>query len=120
MATQGIEGLVVVFLFQVRQFVNHNHAQKGFRPILKYCRHTNFRFGFELVALNTGHRRVQAQRVIQHVDLAVISDFINRRRIAQILIFEILRPGIQRFIRRDVMRIRIAFLQHFPKTLFRN
>ena len=34
-AAQGIERFVVLFLFQVRQLVHHDHAQKRFRRVLE-------------------------------------------------------------------------------------
>lgn len=46
MTAQGVERLVVFFLFQVRQLVNHNHTQKGLRRVAEHGRHADLGFGF--------------------------------------------------------------------------
>lgn len=62
-AAQGIEGFVVLFLFQVRQLVHHDHPQKGFRRIAKDGRDADLRFSLQLAALHAGDGGMQAERV---------------------------------------------------------
>ena len=63
---------------------------------------------------------MQPQRIFQHVDLTVIHDFIDGRRITQELIFQILGILPERFVGREVMRTRIALLQHCAQALLSN
>ena len=58
-----VERFVVLFLFQVRQLVHHDHPQKGFRRIAKDGRDADLRFGLQLAALYAGDGGMQAERV---------------------------------------------------------
>ena len=116
MAAQLIKSLVVILLFQMRQFMNHDHPQKGFRRVAKYRRHANFRFSFQLTALHAGNGGMQAERIVQHVDLTVIHHFVDRRRAAQKAVFQVLGVLIQRFIAVNVVPLRIALLQHLAEA----
>ena len=80
----------MILLFQMRQLMNHDHAQKGLRRVAKYRRHADLRFGFQLAALNAGNGGMQAERIVQHVDLTVIHHFVDRRRAAQKAVFQVL------------------------------
>ncbi|MNE70267.1 hypothetical protein D3C80_1660480 [compost metagenome] len=75
MTAQAVEGFVVFFFFQVREFMHHDHFQKRFRRAFKHRRHADFRFGFQLAALNAGYRGMQPQRVFHHVDFIVVRHF---------------------------------------------
>ncbi len=50
-AAQGIERFVVLFLLQVRQLVDHDHPQKGFRRVTENRRDADFGLRFQLAAL---------------------------------------------------------------------
>ena len=112
MAAQGIERFVVIFLFQVRQLVHHDHPQKGFRCIAKDGRDADLRLSLQLAALHAGDGGMQAERVFQHVDLVVVHHLVDRRGALQILAFQILRILPEGFVSREIMRARVAFFQH--------
>ena len=120
MTAQLVKRFVVFFFFQMRQFMNDNHTQKGFGGIAKNGRHADLRFSFELSALHARNGGMQPQRILQNVDLAVIHDFIQRRGVTQKLIFQILSILPERFVGREVMRTRIALLQHCAQALLSN
>ena len=84
MAAQLIERFVVLFFLQVRQLVHHDHPQKILRCVAKDGGDANFGFGLQLAALNAGDRGMQAERVVEDVDLVVVHHLVNGRRAAQI------------------------------------
>ncbi|MNH42718.1 hypothetical protein D3C79_1044710 [compost metagenome] len=51
MAAQAVEGFVVILLFQMRQFMYHDHAQERLRRQLEYRRHADFCLGLQLATL---------------------------------------------------------------------
>jgi hypothetical protein len=59
---------------------------------------TDFVLGLELAALDAGNRRVQAQRVVDHVDLAVVFHLVDGFRIAQIGAAQFLHIVVQRLV----------------------
>ncbi|MNP44983.1 hypothetical protein D3C76_1388710 [compost metagenome] len=110
MAAQGVERFVVLFLFQVRQLMHHNHAQKGFRCVAEHGRHADLGFGFQLAALH----------VLQHVDLVVVHHLIDRRGALQVPAFQILRILPEGFIGGEIVGPRVAFFQHRAQLLLGN
>ena len=104
----------------MRQFVDDDHSQKGFRRVAKHGGDADLGFRFQLAALYARDRCVQAERILQHVDLIVIHHFVDRRGVTQKLIFQILGVLPERFIRREIMRSRIALFQHRAQPLLGN
>ena len=117
MAAQLIERFVVLFFLQVRQLVHHDHPQKILRRIAKDGGDANFGFRLQLAALNAGDGGMQAERVVEHVDLVVVHHLIDRRRAAQIARLQILGVLVQRFIVVDIVTLRIALFQHLAETV---
>lgn len=59
---------------------------------------------------------MQAERVVDHVDLAVERHFVNRGRIAQEFVAQILDVVVQRTVIADIMGFRITLQQYFAKA----
>ncbi|MNW08499.1 hypothetical protein D3C71_2052900 [compost metagenome] len=53
--TQLVEGLVVLLLAQMGEFVHNDHAQKLFRRLLEHRRNANLVFSRQPTALHTGY-----------------------------------------------------------------
>lgn len=52
MATELIERLVVIHLFQMSKFMHHNHFKKLFRCVLKQCANEYLSTSFKFSAMN--------------------------------------------------------------------
>ena len=97
--------------------MHHDHPQKILRRVAKDGGDANFGFGLQLAALNAGDGGMQAERVVEHVDLVVVHHLIDRRRAAQIARLQILGVLVQRFIVVDIVTLRIALFQHLAETV---
>ena len=51
--TEFIKGLIMLFLFEMGQFMNNDHTQKGFRGVFEHRCDTDLIFAFEFRPLNT-------------------------------------------------------------------
>ena len=101
------------------QLVDRDHAQEFQRHFLEHGRDADLVLGLELAALDARNRRVQAQRVVDDVDLAVVLDLVDRLGVAQIFGLQLLHVLVQRLVGAQLVRLGIAFEQHFAQLVLR-
>ncbi|KAF7963214.1 hypothetical protein AWV80_12445 [Cupriavidus sp. UYMU48A] len=105
---QPVEGLVVLALLQVSDFVHDDHAQELRRGVLEQRRHAEFLLGLELAALHARDRGVQAQRLVGGFEARVVADLVQRRRAAQVFLLQFSRVVVQRAIGLHVVALWIT------------
>lgn len=75
-----VERLVVSGFFQVREFMDHDHLQELGGRIAEHGGDANLSAGFELVALYAGDGSVGSERMLHHLQFAVVDHFAQRHR----------------------------------------
>jgi hypothetical protein len=75
-----VERLVVLALLQVRQLVDHDHAQEVGRRFLEQRGDADLALGLQPGALHARHGAVRAQGVLQDVQRRVVRHLGERRR----------------------------------------
>src|SRR6195952_2844991 len=108
---QLVERLVVIALFEMREFVYHDHLQKLRRGVLEQRRHADFLLGLELATLHPGHAGVQAEGAMGEVQPVVEQHLVDVRRIAQVFLLEPQRVDVERLVTLHVVTARVALLQ---------
>ena len=104
-----VEGLVVVLLFQVRQLMHRDHLQELGRHRLEQRRHADLVLGAQLAALHPRNVRVLPQRMLDHVDLAVVGNLVDQVAIAHIGVLQVRHVLVQRAVGAYGMRaVRVA------------
>ncbi|MNL66039.1 hypothetical protein D3C87_1904500 [compost metagenome] len=101
---QVVEGLVVVLLFQMRQLVHGDHLQEFGRHGLEQRRHPDLVLGAQLAALHARDVGVLAQGMLNHMDLAVVGNFIDQVAVAQIGVLQVRHVLVQRAVGADIVR----------------
>jgi hypothetical protein len=94
------------------QLVDGDHAQHLERHVLEHGGDPDLVLGLELVALDARNRRMQAKRMLDHLDFAVEGDLADRLGVAQELGLELLDVVVQRLVGADAVRGRVALAQH--------
>ncbi len=112
MGAQIVKGFVVLFFFHVGQFMHGDHAQKFQRHVLEDGGDADLVLGFELAALDPRDRGVQAEGVLDHLDLVVESDLVDRGGVAQEFSFQVLDVVVQGLVGADAVGTGIALAQH--------
>jgi len=109
---------VVAFL-HVRELVHDDHAQPGGRHGLEQVRDADLLLGLELAALHARHGGVGAQRMADHVQLAVEDHLRQRAGLAHELVLEAGRVEVERLVGLHGMRaLGVALAQPGAQALF--
>ncbi len=77
---QLVERLVVLGFLQMRQFMDHDHFQELGGRVAEHGGDANLAAGLEPVALHPGDGSVRAERVLHHLQLAVVDHLAQRHR----------------------------------------
>src|SRR3990167_3037200 len=93
-----VERLVVLGLFQVGQFVHHDHLQEFRRGLLEQGGDADFLLRLELAALHPGNRGVQAEGAVGQVETVVEQHLVDGRRVLQVFLLERLDIGVERLV----------------------
>ena len=105
-----IKGFVVLFLFEVSEFMDNDHTQKGFRDFFEQRSNTDLILAFEFGALYTGGEGVHTECIVDNMDLAVKKDFAERLTLFEIAVLDLKSVVVEVFVCFTVMGIWI-FLQ---------
>jgi len=111
-----IKGSVVVFDFEVDEFVNDNHTQKRKRSLLEDASDAYLVFAFDFVALDTVGVGVGAKCVVDGVDGAIVEDFAKGWGFFEVIIFERLGIGVERFVVGDGVGVWVALEQELGEA----
>ena len=85
-----------------------DHAQEFERRVAEDAGDADLVLGLELAALDARDLRVQAEGVLDHVDLAVVGDLRDRLGVAQVVVFQLLHVVVERAVGAQAVGARVA------------
>lgn len=113
-----IEGLVVVLLLEVCQFVHHDHLQKFKGCDLEGRGDSDLVLGLEFGALYPGDKIMYPEGVVEDFNLSVVADFAQRWRLPQKLVLARHGEIVERLVGADVVRRRVLLQQDLAQAIF--
>ena len=112
---QLVEGLVVVGLFDMRQLMHHDHPQELGRGLAEHAGNADFPAGLELAAVVAGNGGMRAQRVFDHLQLAVIQHLAQRHRLAQVTLLDGLHVVVELAVVAHRIGLGVALADRFAQ-----
>lgn len=108
----------MLHLFQVRQLMHHDHSQELGRRLPEQGSNPDFLASPQTATMALRNGSMETQRMFHHVQLTVIEDFVDKRRITQMRLPYVLRKVIQGLVGLYLMPVRIAPGQIVTQAVF--
>lgn len=97
--------------------MNHNHPQELLWNLFKNRSDPNLILCLQFIPLNTGHKRVRSQRLMNYMKLIIIPDLTDGAGLPQVLIFQFYGEGIERLVRSIGMGLGVFCLNKTSQSL---